>query len=309
MNTKTLLLLLGLLALATYACDRTVDFIPPADDEPSMTEVFQNQEITIHEFRVEASIGDTLMLDDKSGFAPTVLIIPENLCTYGNGEACQGELEVQLIQAFTKGDMIFSNVPTTSEGTPLTSGGAFYLNITQNDEQLSISPDASFLIKASVERTDGQNENMKFYQLASDTIGTVVQNDWMLEGELAGIDDVYYTLEFDELDQWMNIDVPIDETLSTFTIEVSQDELEVADADVYVALADFNSVIKATYDDLDGLYKADIPVNAEIEIVAINKKGEEWFWDINLAQESEEFSTLELEQVLYEDLVTKLSSL
>ena len=310
MNTKPLLLLLfGLIAFINHSCDRTVEFIPPTDDVSPVAEVFQNQELTIHEFKVEATIGDTLTLDDQSGFAPTILVIPENLCTYGNGEACQGELQVQLIQAFTKGDMIFSNVPTSSEGIPLASGGAFYLNITQNDQQLQISPDASFLIKASVERTEGQNTDMKFYQLVSDTVDSVVQNDWILQGDLAGIDEVYYTLEFDELDQWMNIDVPIDESLSTYSVKVSQDQLEIPDADVYLALANFNSVIKAEYDELDGLYKADIPENSEFEIVAINKEGEEWFWDVHLAEETEELSTLELKLVVYQELVTKLKSL
>ena len=38
-------------------------------------------------------------------------------------------------------------------------------------------------------------------------------------------------------------DVPIDESLSTYTVKVSQDQLEIPDADVYLALANFNSVL------------------------------------------------------------------
>ena len=60
MNTKPLLLLLfGLIAFVNHSCDRTVEFIPPTDEVSPMAEVFQNQELTIHEFKVEATVGDT----------------------------------------------------------------------------------------------------------------------------------------------------------------------------------------------------------------------------------------------------------
>ena len=126
LNLKSSICLL--ISVLLVSCDRTVDFIPPTvDNSEPPAQIFQDNEVTVTEFQVIAEEGDTLELMDSTNYAPTILIIPENLCVYGNGEPCEGEMDVQLIQAFGKSDMIFNDIPTTTRDMPLESGGAFLL--------------------------------------------------------------------------------------------------------------------------------------------------------------------------------------
>lgn len=298
-------LLLSLVLLVS--CDRTVDYVPPTVDnsQPPPAQIFQDNEVTVTEFQVVAEEGDTLELMDSTSYAPTVLIIPENLCVYGNGAPCEGEMDVQLIQAFGKSDMIFNDIPTTTRDMPLESGGAFYLNITQGGEQLYIRPDALFKIKAAVARTEADSEQMLFYGLEE------IQEDlydWRLLGPLADIDEEYYTMEFNELDRWMNIDYEIPVSVEALAIEVIKDGALLEDVDVYFSLDDFNSIGKAEYDQSKQAFIGMVPANSALQVVALQKDGEVWFYQ-KQALDSEQSVTLELEEVAYDDLVTVLKKL
>ena len=295
-----------LLSVMALSCDRTVDYVPPiADDPEPPAQIFQNNEVTVTEFQVVAEEGDTLELMDSTEYAPTVLIIPENLCVYGNGEPCEGEMDVQLIQAFGKSDMIFNDIPTTTENMPLESGGAFYLNITQGGEQLYIRPDALFQIKAAVARTEADSEKMLFYGL--EEVETDIY-DWRLLGPLANIDEQYYTMEFNELDRWMNIDYEIPVSVEALAIEVIKDGDALNDVDVYFSLDDFNSIGKAEYDLSKESFVGMVPNNSTLQVVALKKEGTDWFFQSSAVTGTSSI-TLELVPVAYDDLVTLLKKL
>ncbi len=304
LNLNRLSLLL--LSLLVLSCDRTVDYVPPVADDPEPpAQIFQNNEVTVTEFQVVAEEGDTLELMDSTEYAPTVLIIPENLCVYGNGEPCEGEMDVQLIQAFGKSDMIFNDIPTTTRDMPLESGGAFYLNITQGGEQLYIRPDALFQIKAAVDRTEADSEKMLFYGL--EEIETEVY-DWRLLGPLANIDEQYYTMEFNQLDRWMNIDYEIPVSVEALAIEVTKEGESLENVDVYFSLDDFNSIGKAEYDQSKASFIGMVPNNSTLQVVALKKEGTDWFFQSS-AVSGESSITLDLEPVAYDDLVSLLKKL
>ena len=292
-----ILLLLG-------SCDRSVDFVPAV--EPLPTDIFRTNEITLTEFQVKAEEGDTLELEDSTNYQPTVLIIPENLCVYGNGDPCEGDMDVQLIQAFTKADMIFADIPTTSKRMPLESGGAFYVNITQGGEQLYIRPDAVFQIKAATARTPGDPQKMKFYRL--DEVANQVF-DWRLQGDLAAVDDTYYTLEFNELDRWMNIDYEIPTDISELSIKVLQNENEIINAQVFFSLDNFNSVGKAEYQAASKIYRGFIPESSPVQLVAIRKDGNNWAWHQSEVTPGVGELELELQPIPYQQLVNALKNL
>ncbi|MDH3709309.1 MAG: hypothetical protein OER04_05455 [Cyclobacteriaceae bacterium] len=304
LKTRTFVLA-GFLATVLVGCDRTVDYISPQSDTPP-SEVFQSNEVTITEFQVVAEVGDTLELEDSSNYEPTVLIIPENLCVYGNGEACLGEMDVQLIQAFEKSDMIFSDIPTTSKRMPLESGGAFYLNITQGGEQLYIRPDALFQIKAAIARTPGDPQKMMFYRY--DEVGNGVY-DWRLQGPLSAVDETYYTLEFNELDRWMNIDYEIPTDTKELIINLLKDGVAVEDAQVFFSLNDFNSVGKAEYLPAVAGYQGWVPLGASLQVVALKKEGEKWYWNKTQVAPGGNNLDLTLTAIAYDDLVSALKSL
>ncbi len=296
-----------LLLIGMSACDRTVDFVPPSDNDSDLpSAIFQVNEVVISEFQVQATVGDTLKLEDSTSYAPTILIIPENLCVYGNGEPCEGELDVQLIQAFTQSDMIFSDIPTTTKKVPLESGGAFYLNITQGGEQLYVRPEALFKIQSSVERTSGERDKMMFYRL--DEISDDVY-DWRLQGPLADVDSTYYTIEFNELDRWMNIDYEIDTPVKELTVNLSMEGATVSDAQVFLSLEDYNSVGKAEFQESVNNYQGFAPVGTDLQVVALRKDEEQWYLGTRKMDSSADNLDLVLEPASYQLVVATLKNL
>ena len=157
-------------------------------------------------------------------------------------------------------------------------------------------------LKADVARTDADSEKMMFYGL--EEIDTDIF-DWRLLGPLADINEQYYTMEFNELDRWMNIDYEIDVSVEALAIEVSKDGEALQDVDVYFSLDDFNSIGKAEYDDLEQAFVGMVPANRSLQVVALKKEGDTWFYqEQSVATESS--INMELEEVLYDDLVTLL---
>ncbi len=286
-------------------CDRTVDFVPPAANTNLPSEVFLNNEVEPVEFNVTAELGDTLLLDDETSNTPTQLILPQNLCVYGNGDPCKGELEVQLIQAFTKSEMIFSGVPTTSNGIPLESGGAFYVNITQGGEQVFIRQDARFILKVPVDRTTGDPEQMQFYRFLEVAPGI---NDWQLESDLEARDEEYYTVSFNELDQWLNVDYQIPVDVEELLINLQYEGEPVSDAEVYYSLNGYNSVGKAELQEGSFTFKGLVPKGTEVQIIAIRKVEESWFWN-EIEADLQRNLNLNLEPVSYQDIVSVLQKL
>lgn len=70
------------------------------------------------------------------------IIIPPNSLGL-NGEPVSGEIEIELIELYNRADMLLTNMPTSGvrangDVEALKSAGEFYINATQNGEQLEI---------------------------------------------------------------------------------------------------------------------------------------------------------------------------
>jgi hypothetical protein len=98
---------------------------PQATSERTMEDFYQeNFNNKLQRFIVDAGSEVTL-----TGAEGSILTIPANNFLDKAGNLVTGNIEVQFIEVFSKGDMILLNKPTvTSTGETLLSAGEFYLN-------------------------------------------------------------------------------------------------------------------------------------------------------------------------------------
>jgi hypothetical protein len=64
---------------------------------------------------------------------------PANSCVTKNNRACTGNLSVEILVLRKKGEFLLNNVPTTSLGRQLISGGAVRIKVSQNGEEVKLA--------------------------------------------------------------------------------------------------------------------------------------------------------------------------
>ncbi len=64
---------------------------------------------------------------------------PANSCVTKNNRACTGNLTVEILVLRKKGEFLLNNVPTSSLGRQLISGGAVRIKVSQNGEEVKLA--------------------------------------------------------------------------------------------------------------------------------------------------------------------------
>ncbi|MBX7095215.1 MAG: hypothetical protein K1X56_10855, partial [Flavobacteriales bacterium] len=76
-----------------------------------------------------------------------IISIPKGAFYKEGNEKVSGTVKVELTEALHLSDMIFSNLTTMSDGNLLSTGGMFYVNFTQNDQQLVIDKEVPLYVQ------------------------------------------------------------------------------------------------------------------------------------------------------------------
>ncbi len=69
----------------------------------------------------------------------TIVEFPANSCVTKNNRPCTGDLTVEILVLRKKGEFLLNNVPTTSLGRQLISGGAVRIKVSQNGEEVKLA--------------------------------------------------------------------------------------------------------------------------------------------------------------------------
>jgi hypothetical protein len=72
---------------------------------------------------------------------------PANSCTSKNNQPCTGTLKVEIVVLRKKGEFLLNNVPTVSLGKQLISGGAVYVRVLQNGEEVKLARGMSYKVR------------------------------------------------------------------------------------------------------------------------------------------------------------------
>lgn len=100
------------------------------------------------------SSKDTHLVSEKG----TRISIPASAFVNNQEQIVEGVIKIELKEILTLPEMIFNNLPTVSNGKPLSSGGVIYINAQQNGESLSIATHKSLYIEIPTkEKVAGMN--------------------------------------------------------------------------------------------------------------------------------------------------------
>ncbi len=131
------LLVLSLILLTSCIVDENGNPLVEPDGEALDQRFEDNRANAVQTFTLDAATGGTI-----TGVHGTQITFPSS-CTGNNGTPVTGTIEIQLIEIYTKADMVLLNMSTTGKKSngdeeALKSGGEFFVSATQNGNPLTL---------------------------------------------------------------------------------------------------------------------------------------------------------------------------
>jgi hypothetical protein len=279
---KPTLIALFSLAVILVACEKTTpEFTPaPSTNAPSsMIKGFfkDNLSNATQTFNVDPSSSQTI-----TGDKGTRITFGPNTFTYGNGTPVSGNIDIEMIEAQHKKEMLLLNRQTvTNDGELLVSGGIVYVNATQNGQQLSINDNNP--IQASIPTntfdqmdyfvgTEFPNGTFGWDQDTADTVVTNTDSTgW--NGNTGGIFSYDFTI--DSIG-WINCDYFYNSPDPLTGVEVHlPDSFNGSNSSVFIYYSSINSVASIYDWDNDGVFELggsySTPVGMNIDFVVISE--------------------------------------
>ena len=116
----------------------STSLLPPLSVEKLMADLAADP--TKHELSAER--GGKIVTPDN-----VTVEFPANSCTTQNNRPCTGTLSVEILVLRKKGEFLLNNVPTTSGGKQLISGGAVTVKIKQNDDEVKLARNITYKVR------------------------------------------------------------------------------------------------------------------------------------------------------------------
>jgi len=152
-------------------------------------------------FTVNATTGGAVTGNDG-----VMIYFTANAFRTQSGGMVTGNVQVELVEALSVGDMIWLNKQTlgndNGELKPLVSGGQYYLNVTQGGQKLKLADNAG---QVSVPAPNGTDPNMQLFSGSVDEDGTIIWDPFANQAAMA-LDSSNYNFPNDSLG-WVNCDI------------------------------------------------------------------------------------------------------
>ncbi|MBX2829091.1 MAG: hypothetical protein KTR22_13075 [Flavobacteriaceae bacterium] len=291
-------LLVSALCLALVSCSISDDadpviVIPPLEiDGTELSEDIQNnREEDLQTFTVDADFGGTVV-----GNQGTNIVFGPNAFVDGDGSPITGNVTIQLLEVYGKGDMALKRIATNGKNSDgdietLISGGEFFVRADKNGQE--VFPANNFQVFVPSETFD---PDMRLFSAEGgcDTLDCEVvweeDEEQVMQGEGMGPDGTYVTgyagfreeFGWTNLDKWYSFVGP--KTLIYVDAPEGYDETNCSvflsyDGEPGLALLDI-------YDDNQGLFTehyGQIPVGLEVHIIFMSKQNGNYVYAIQSA--------------------------
>ncbi|HKH61324.1 MAG TPA: hypothetical protein VKA49_10865 [Flavitalea sp.] len=212
----------------------------------------------------------------------TKLHLPSNGFITQDGRPVSGSIQVSIKEIYTPMEMILNNMPTSSNGRLLESGGEFQITATQNKDTLISAPGT--FIKITIPDI---GKNMQGMQVFNGVANTASNMDWVPNtnpGNVVVGDSTLFSntnLFCDDIN-WINCDKFINEPTVEFTVypgnAASGDS-----TNVFVHLTGRNTVVKMNWTQGLSYFKSDKLLAVPSTIVGISTKNGQLFASIGAA--------------------------
>ncbi len=214
---------------------------------------------------------------------------PPASCNAPNGTPVTGRVKVEIIYLRTKGDMIRAARPTTSFNRLLESGGAVYIKVTKDGQEVVPAPNKTIIIKL---RDANPNSLMKvFYgeQSSTSTPGNNFGFTWVPAPDSARVVPFQrqdtsgsiirgYDL-FSKRFRWVNCDYFIDSTLPKTRINTLLPvNFTNSNSSVYAVFKEQKIVVRLNSEvSSRTFFTINMPLNKNITLIALSKIGDDLF--------------------------------
>ncbi|GAB4333252.1 MAG: hypothetical protein OHK0038_09320 [Flammeovirgaceae bacterium] len=255
-NSLVAMLLFFALALS---CSREDEFQPTAFK--NINEFLEQNDIKEQSFKINPNQTNTI--NTESG---TKLNIPSGTLVDASGNPITSEIEIKLLEAIDREDVILSGMPTTSNGELLVSGGEFDIDL---GEDVKVGENGQLTMEVPISDTTVM-AGMQLYVEGVDSFGNFT---WIpVAGGISTTNNSYIvTLPSGFSGGGINIDKPIRMPLTPYVsvkpdtsllpvIQPNQDTL----IKTYITLKNFNSVDYPKFDEIrQSFVSYAIPANQE----------------------------------------------
>lgn len=271
------------LILATLSATLLITACKKDDDDPSspaptpstpnaMLAIFDDHvDDAAQTFTVDAAIGGWV-----NGNAGTMITFPANAFRTQSGAIVTGNVQVELVEAFTVGKMIWMNKQTLGNDNgqlrPLVSGGQYYLNVTQGGQQLKLAPNAG---QVYVPAPNGVDPSMELFSGTVASDGTITWDPFAPIPGNGGLDSSNYSFPNDSLG-WVNCDYYMGAGTQTTVQVTCPAGYDGENTMMWLVFPDQNSVTGMHHTtgstfSTGGSYT--LPVGMNLKIVAISNSG------------------------------------
>ncbi|HBK71327.1 MAG TPA: hypothetical protein DDZ39_06680, partial [Flavobacteriaceae bacterium] len=174
-NFKKTLVVALMTTLALTSCTKRDDIdIPIRPSAQEFTDIKQlalDNKVQEFQFNVDGSVAH---LTSAKG----VQININSSCLTLNGNAVTGDIDIEFVELFEKGDMLTTNKPTmgimpNGDKAMLISGGEFFVKVSQNGAEIETNCGFQLIIPASL--TGGVDNDMTLWKGVIDGEGNL---DW-----------------------------------------------------------------------------------------------------------------------------------
>jgi hypothetical protein len=234
----------------------------------------------------------------------TIIRIPENIFVDTNGAIVTGEITIELLEIYTRSDMILNNIQTTSDSELLETRGMIYIRASSSNMQLSLRKNAFYTIEFPTK--DKQNDMNIFYGDTTNHDINWKQAKDNFRSDITYLDDrnelSKYIFNSTELG-WINCDRFLNQTATTDLIVNTSDTLEVNFCLVFKSI---KSVMNVS--DRKGVIKFyNVPLGQTATLIAFKRTSSEIFYSSEtITIQENQMVTIELEKLSDKEFKNKL---
>ena len=199
------------------------------------------------------------------------LHLPANSFVTQAGVPVSGNVNVSVKEIYTPMEMILNNMPTTSDGRLLESGGEFQIMVSQNNTPLKLAP--GNFIKIGIPNIGRDMQGMQVFNGVTDVDGKV---NWVVNaspGNFVVGDSTLFsnTNLFSSEINWINCDKFINEPTVEFSVYPGNAPSGDS-TNVFVHLTGRNSVVKMNWERGLNYFKSNMLLAVPSTIVGISAK-------------------------------------
>ncbi len=285
-----LLLVMPFLLTNCSSDDNSTDNNPPVDlITPPTPQAFNELRQTaladlVQEFVIPIDDSGFVSFTSEKGVEVVVTV------SFWCGAELEGNVQVEFIELFDKASLLTTNIATMGRNTNgglemLVTGGAFYIDVTQNGESITTTCGVTMSVPTSL--TQGADYDMILWHGDFDENGNLVweeaEGEAGQEGQISISDDIYsfWTSQFG----WTNIDRFYSDPRPKTTILVDvPNGYNNSNSAVYLSYnGELGLARLDTYDEETGHFSEHyglIPVGLECNVIFISEYEGEWVYAI-----------------------------